>query len=64
MKNRSYRYKINRIRLRHGCEYTKYKMCLGMMMVMCNKPRLSNVWALIHEKTKRHWDLGEKKRCL
>ena len=43
MKNGSHRYKISRIRLRHGCEYTKYKMCLGMMMVMCNKPRLSNV---------------------
>ena len=26
-KNRAHRYDINRIRLRHGYEYTKCKMC-------------------------------------
>ena len=43
MKNRSHRYDINRTRLRHGYKYTKYKMCLSMMMVMCNKQHLSNI---------------------
>ena len=31
------RYDINKTRLRHGYKYTKYKMCLSMMMVICNK---------------------------
>ena len=33
----SHRYGINRTRPRHGQKYTKYKMCLSMMMVMCIK---------------------------
>ena len=41
MTNRSNRYDINRPR--HGYEYTEYKMCLSMMMVMCNKQHLSNI---------------------
>ena len=32
IKNRRHRYDINRTRSRHGYEYTKYKMCLSMMM--------------------------------
>ena len=43
MNNRSLRYDINRTRSRHGYEYTKCKMCLSMMMVMCNKQHLSNI---------------------
>ena len=42
MKNRSHRYDINRTRPRQGYKYTKYKMCLSMMMFMCNKQHLSN----------------------
>ena len=41
--NRSRRYNINRTRPRHGYEYTKFKMCLGKMMVTCNKQHLSNI---------------------
>ena len=40
MKNRSQRYDIM---ARHGYEYTKYKMCLSMMMIMCNKQHSSNI---------------------
>ena len=32
MKRRSHRYDINRPRPRHGYEYTKYKICLSIMM--------------------------------
>ena len=35
MKNRSHRYDINRPRPRHAPKYAKYKMCLGIMMVIC-----------------------------
>ena len=37
MKIGSHRYDINRTRQRHGHKYTKYKMCLSMMMIMYNK---------------------------
>ena len=37
MKNRSRRYEINRPRPRHGHHYTKYKMCLSIMMAICIK---------------------------
>ena len=40
MKNGSHTYEINRTRPRHGHRYTKYKMCLSIMMVMCNKQHL------------------------
>ena len=43
MKNKSHRYDIDRTRSRHGNDYTKYKMCLIMTMVMCNKQHLSNI---------------------
>ena len=44
MKNRlDHRYDINKARARHGNEYTNYKMCLSMMMVMCNKQHLNNI---------------------
>ena len=60
MKIRSQRYDINRPRLRHGPKYTKYKMCL-IMMVMCIKQHLSNIWSSIHEKVKQHyWGWVEK----
>ena len=37
MKNRSYRNDINRTKPIHDYDYTKYKLCLSMMMVICNK---------------------------
>ena len=68
MKNRSSRYDINRSRCRHGHKYTKYKICLDIMMVICIKQHLSNIWSLIHEKVQQHWDwflknVAYKKAC-
>lgn len=31
-------------------EYTNYKICLNMMMVVYNKQHLSSIWSWIHEK--------------
>ena len=61
MKNRSQRYDIM---ARHGYEYTKYKMCLSMMMIMCNKQHSSNIWSWIHEKATQFWRWVEKKRVV
>ena len=60
MKNRSHRYDINRIRRRHGHKYTKYKTCIGIMIVICIKQHLSNILSSIHEKVKQHWGWVEK----
>ena len=43
MKNRLNKYNINRRRFRHGHKYTKYKMCLIIMMVISIKQHLSNI---------------------
>ena len=43
MKHRSQRYDANRPMTRHRQKYTKYKMCLSIMMVICIKQHLSNV---------------------
>ena len=43
MKHRSHKYDINRTRPRHGHKYTKYKMCLSIMMVICIKQHLGNI---------------------
>ena len=64
MKNWSHAHDINRPRLRHGHKYTKYKICLTTMMVMCIKQHLSNISSSIHEKVQQHWGWVEKKRCL
>ena len=42
MKNRSYTYDINRPWSRHGHKYTKYKMCLSIMVVTFIKQHPSN----------------------
>ena len=60
MKNRSHRYDINGPRFRHWQKYTKNKMCLSLMMVICVKQHLSNIWSSIHEKVKNHWGWVEK----
>ena len=64
MKNRSHRYDINRSRSRHRHKYSKYKKCLSVMMLICIKQYLSNIWNSIHENVKQHWGWVEKKRCL
>ena len=50
MKNRSHIYDIYRPRPRHGHKYNKCKICLIIMMVICTKQNISNIWCSIHEK--------------
>ena len=59
IKNRSHRYDINRPR--HGYRYSKYKICLWIMILIYIKQHLSNIWSSIHEKVKQHWGWVEKK---
>ena len=63
MKKRSRRFDINRSRCRHGRKYGKYIMFLIMMMVICIKQHLSDIWSSIHDKIKQHWGWVEEKRC-
>ena len=68
MKNGSSIYDTNRPRRRQGHKYTKYKMCLSIMMVICTKQHLDNIWNSIHEKVKQHWgwvkkSVAYKKSC-
>ena len=60
VKNRSHRHDINRLSTRHGHKYTKYKMCLSIVMVVCINQHLSNIWSSIYEKVKQHWGWIEK----
>ena len=51
MKIWSQRCDINRPRPRHGHKYTKYEMCLSIMMVIyIFKQDLSNILSSVHEK--------------
>ena len=43
MKIRSHRCDINRPRSRHGDKYSKYNICLSIMMAVCIKQHLSNI---------------------
>ena len=54
MNNRSDRHDINRPRSRRGRKYSKYKKCPSMMMLICIKQHLSNIWSSIHENVKQH----------
>ena len=51
---------LNRPRPRHRHKYTKYKIFFHVMMVICIKQHLSNIWSSVHEKVKQHWALIEK----
>ena len=62
VKNRSYRYDINRPRTGDG-QYTKYKLSISIMMVICMKQHLSNIWSSINEKVKQHSGWVKRKRC-
>ena len=64
MKKRLHRYDINGPRSKDGHKYCKYKKCLSMMMLICIKHQLSNIWSSIHEKVKHHWGWVEKKALL
>ena len=64
VKRRSRRYDINRPRPRHRRKYTKYKMRLSVMMVLCIKQHPNNIWSSICEKVKQHCGWVEKECCL
>ena len=64
MKNTSQGYDINRPRPRARPKYTKHKMCLSILMIICIKKHLGNIWSSIHEKIKQHRDWVEKKACI
>ena len=49
MRNRSQIYSIIRPRPRHGHKYTKYKIYLSIIMVICITQHLSNIWSRIHK---------------
>ena len=51
-KYRSHRYDINKPRYRHEHKYTKWKMCLGMMIIVCVMLQLSNIGNSNNEKIK------------
>ena len=53
MKSRSQRYDINRSGPRYGKKYTKYKMCLNIVMVICITQYLSNAWKSIEKQPLR-----------
>ena len=53
MKNRSHRCDIIRPGSRHRHKYTKYKMCLSLMVAIWIKQHLSNIWSSIQEKVKQ-----------
>ena len=50
-----HRYNISRTRSRRRHKYTKCKMCLSMIIFMCNKQHLSNISSWIHGTLKQHW---------
>ena len=62
MKSKSQRYNLNSPRPRHGHIYTNCKMCFSIMMVICIKQHLSNIWSSIYEKVKQYWGWVEKKK--
>ena len=55
MKTRSQRYNINRPGSRYEHKFTEYKMRLSIMMIICIKQHLSNIWSSVHEKVKQNW---------
>ena len=59
-KYRSPRYDKNRPRSRHGWKCSKYKKCLSMMIRICTKQHLNNIWISTHEKDMHYWSWVEK----
>ena len=60
MKIRSHKHNINSPRSRLIANIR----ILCMMMLICIKQHLSNIWTLIHEKVKQRWSWIEKKSVL
>ena len=61
MKNRSQSCDLNWSRTRPGQRYTKYKMLLSIMIVICIKKHPSNIWSSVHENVKQHWGWIKKR---
>ena len=61
MKNRSHKSDINRHKSRQGHKYRENKKCLSMMMLICIKQHLSNIWATLRLRWKKA--LLIKKAC-
>ena len=57
---RSHRYDKNKPWFRHEHKYSKYKNCLTIMMLICIKQHLNNIWSSIHEGVQQCWGLVEK----
>ena len=64
MEINSRKYGINRPSCRHEYKYSKYMKRLSMMMLVCIKQHLSNIWSSGYDNVKQHWSWVEKKRCL
>ena len=64
MKNRVDRYDISRPRSRKVHNFSKYKKYLSIVMLLCIKQHLSNIWNSVHEKVNQHWGWVEIKPCL
>ena len=60
IKNRLQRYYINWPKPYHVHKYTKYRMCLTAIMIICIKQYLSQIWSLFREIVKQHWGWVEK----
>ena len=50
MTDRSHRYDINRPRPTHG---HKYKIYLSILMDICIKQHLTNIWSSVYKKVKQ-----------
>ena len=64
MKNRSHRCEISRPTSWYGHKYSRYKMCLSMIMLICIKQYLSNICSSNNEKVNQHWNWVEKTEIL
>ena len=64
MKIDSIKYVINRPKYRHRHKYGKYMKRLSMMIFICIKQHLSNIWSSVYENVKQHWGWVEKKALL
>ena len=55
---------INRPKYRHGHKYSTHMKRISMMMLICIKQHLSNIWSSVYDNVKQHRGWVEKKRCL
>ena len=67
-KTRLHGYDKNRPKSRHGDKYSKYRRCLSIVMLICIKQHLSNIWSSIIKKLSNTEDelkknVAYKKTC-